>query len=328
MENCNALILMATYNGEKYISQQIDSILNQTFTNWKLIIRDDGSCDDTVKIIQSFAVRDERIVVLENKSSIHGAYQNFWWLANHANELPAFNYYLFSDQDDIWLSNKIEKMIANISSKKNKPCLAYADMQIIDGAGKLVYESLDKLNGLSEIGQYSQFFAHAFVAGCNAIINRKLFELVPPYPYTKNTSKIMAHDSYYTKFALACGEVVYLNFPGIQYRRHGNNVTKETYKLTPQKVLEKATGVFGELAKTNGRVYAQTLLTIEQMKKAGVIMPDIACIEAGIKAGGIKGVNVLKKYHVQRKQKSRTIGLYVVMLLGTYKKYVKEFMEM
>ena len=97
--------------------------------------------------------------------------------------------------------------------------------------------------------------------------------------------------------------------------------------MNAKKIYRKATGVFGELAKTHGRVYAQTLLTIEQMRKAGVITPDIERIEAGIKAGGIKGVSVLRKYHVRRKQKSRTIGLYVVMLLGTYKKYMKEFME-
>ena len=323
------LILMTTYNGEKFIGQQIESICNQSFRDWHLIIRDDGSKDRTISVIQFYMAKDSRIELIKNETKQHGAYLNLWTLIKYAKNLPAYDYYFFADQDDVWLSDKLEEMISAIEGKKDKPVLAYTDMQVVDGEGKLIYQSLNDIVGISEIGKYSEFFAHGYVSGCVAVINRKLFEATPVFPLDSGAIKIMSHDNYYTKFALVLGEVEYLDFPVIQYRRHGDNVTSgNQYKLDLKKIYKKATGVFGELAKTHGRVYAQTLLTFEQMRKVEAITPDIVCIEEGIKAGGLKGVSVLKKYHVHRKQMSRTIGLYVVMLLGTYKKYMKEFMEM
>ena len=116
------------------------------------------------------------------------------------------------------------------------PVLAYADMQVVDGEGKLIYQSLNDIVGISEIGAYSEFFAHGYVSGCDAVINRKLFEVVPCFPLESRAIEIMSHDNYYTKFALALGEVDYLDFPVIQYRRHGDNVTSgNQYKLNAKK---------------------------------------------------------------------------------------------
>lgn len=322
------LILMTSFNGEKFIGQQIESICKQSFKNWRLLIRDDGSKDGTISIIRSYIAEDSRIKLIENNTAQHGAYLNFWTLIKYARSLPAYDYYFFADQDDIWLPDKLEKMTAAIDDKRDIPVLAYADMEVIDGENKSVYKSLNEIVGLSEKGSYSEFFVHGYVSGCAAVINRKLFENVPVCPLDRKSINIMSHDNYFTKFAIVTGEVVWLAFTVIQYRRHGENVTfGNKYKLNVAKILEKAAGVVGELAKTHGRVYAQTLLTIEQMRKAGINSADVDSIEKGLKAGGISGVKVLRKYNVHRKQKSRTIGLYVVMLLGTYKKYMKEFME-
>lgn len=325
----NCLILMTSYNGEKYIEKQIESIRCQSSENWQLLIRDDGSKDRTIEIIHAFMQADDRIKLIQNDSMRYGPYLNFWSLIKYAKNLPQYDYYFFSDQDDIWLPDKLEKMTAAIDDKRDIPVLAYADMEVIDESDKLVYKSLDEIIGISEKGIYLEFFVHGYVSGCAAVINRKLFESVPVYPLDRKSVNIMSHDNYFTKFAIATGEVVWLDFPVIQYRRHSENVTLgNKYKLNAAKILEKAAGVFGELAKTHGRVYAQTLLTIEQMRKAGIKSLDVDSIEKGIKAGGLRGIKVLKKYDVHRKQKSRTIGLYAVMLFGTYKKYMKEFMEM
>lgn len=323
------LILMTSFNGEKYIEKQIESIRSQTLENWQLLIRDDGSKDRTTEIIHASMQADARISLIKKDSEQHGAYMNFWSLIKYAKSLPAYDYYFFADQDDIWLPDKLEKMTAAIDDKRDIPVLAYGDMVVIDGENRLVYKSLNEIVGLSEKGVYSEFFVHGYVSGCAAVINRKLFEIVPVYPLNRKSINIMSHDNYFTKFAIVAGEVVWLDFPVIQYRRHGQNVTSgNKYKLNVKAILEKAAGIFGELAKTHGRVYAQTLLTIEQIREAGIESSDVDSIENGIKAGGIKGASVLKKYHVHRKQRSRTIGTYIVMLLGTYKKYMKEFMEM
>lgn len=326
MNDC--LILMATYNGGQYIYDQIMSIRRQTYENWRLLIRDDGSKDNTLTIIEEQIKQDSRISLIKNLTNLHGSYSNFWALVTEAKKMPVYNYYFFADQDDIWLLDKLEKMISAIKSKDHIPVLAYTDMEVIDGKGKLIYESLNDIFGISEIGKYSEFFTHGFVSGCGAVINRKLFDLVPTFPLNSRAVNIMSHDNYYTKFALVVGEVIYLDFQGLKYRRHGRNVTSgNQYRLNLKKIYKKATGVFGELAKTHGRVYAQTLLTIDQMKKSGVENTDIECIEDAIIAGGVKGVRILKKYNVHRKQRSRTIGIYVIMMLGTYKKYMKKFMD-
>ena len=272
-----SLILMTSFNGEKYICEQIESICRQTLKDWKLLIRDDGSNDKTIDIIHSFMAKDDRIELIKNETKQHGAYLNFWTLIKHAKNLPTYDYYFFADQDDVWLPDKLEKMISAIDEKKDMPVLAYADMQVVNGKGNLIYQSLNDIVGISEIGTYSEFFAHGYVSGCDAVINRKLFEAVPVFPLESGAIEIMSHDNYYTKFALALGKVAYLDFPAIQYPRHGDNVTSgNQYKLNAKKIYRKAIGVFGELARTHGRVYAQTLLTIEQMRKAGVITPDIA----------------------------------------------------
>lgn len=319
---------MTSFNGEKYIEKQIESIQNQTLINWHLIIRDDGSKDRTREIIKSFAKKDNRISLLENDTNEHGAYLNFWSLIKYAKSLPPYDYYFFADQDDVWLPNKVEKMIVAIEKKKNIPVLAYADMEVIDGKGETIFKSLNDIVGLSDMGSYSEFFVHGYVSGCDAVINRKLFDTVPVFALKNKAIHIMSHDNYYTKFALMLGDVDYLDFPAIKYRRHGNNVTSgNQYKLNAKEICKKAVGVFGDLAKTHGRVYAQTLLTIAQMRRIGIESSDIDAIEKGIKDGGLKGIKILRKYKVHRKQKSRTFGLYVVTMLGTYKKYMNKFME-
>lgn len=319
---------MTSYNGEKYIRQQLDSICRQTYKDWTLLIRDDGSNDSTIGIIEEYMSNDNRIQLLKNDTTKHGAYLNFWTLIQYARIIQPYDYYFFSDQDDVWLPNKLEMMMAAIDDKKNIPVLAYADMQVIDERGELIYSSLNDVVGLSKIGSYSEFFVHGYVAGCAAVVNQRLFEDVPEFPLESKAVSIMSHDNYYTKFAVTMGDVLYIDSPAIQYRRHGENVTSgNSYRLSIRKILSKASGIFGALAETHGRVYAQTLLTIEQMKHTGICTPDIECIETGIRVGGIKGVRILNKYKVSRKQLSRTIGLYVVMLIGTYKKYMKKFME-
>ena len=100
-------ILMATYNGETYIREQIDSIINQTYKNWILLVRDDNSKDNTVSIIEEYEKKDSRIRLLRDKKGNLGFVRNFEELM--ANSLEDF--IMFSDQDDYWIENRIEKYI-------------------------------------------------------------------------------------------------------------------------------------------------------------------------------------------------------------------------
>lgn len=321
----NCLILMATYNGKKYVCQQIESIINQTFKNWKLIIRDDGSSDGTVEKIQFYVEKDSRIYLLQNTTDKHGAYSNFWTLIEYAHSLDQYDYYFFADQDDVWIVDKLSKMInyAETLSEKGKPLLIYSDMEIIDGEGNQVCPSLNAVMGSGEMKGLSLFFSHGFIWGCSVMINRALFAAVPTYPLNDPNINIMAHDSYYGKFALVLGSVEFINTPLIRYRRHDSNTTRVyKLKLSPFSVIKKAFFQYGDLVKTHARVYNQTLLTIKQMENVEIDTKNTDLIKKAICRGGIQGTYILKKFGVGRKQRSRTMGIYIVMLLESYKKYL------
>lgn len=101
MQTNKLLIMMATYNGDAFLREQLDSILRQTVTDWSLIIRDDHSSDQTVDIIQEYMAKDERIQLIQNESDFHGAYYNFFGLINAVRQQGAHSdYYVFADQDD------------------------------------------------------------------------------------------------------------------------------------------------------------------------------------------------------------------------------------
>lgn len=315
---------MTTYNGEKYIQQQIDSIIKQSFSNWNLIVRDDGSTDGTVEVLKKYCEKDSRIEIICNDTEKHGAYLNFFSLIEYAHCLKDYDYYFFADQDDIWLPYKLEEMIA-FSEKRNSdvPRLVYSDMQVIDGKSNVVYASINEIMGIGSIYGLSQFFTHGFLWGCDSMVNRALFKVVPVFPLNDAHIDIMSHDNYYGKFAKVLGEVLYFDKPMIQHRRHGGNETGSySMKLSPLKIFKRAVLQFDNLAAIHARVYNQTLLTIREMEKIDLVSNDIEVIQETIVQGGIKGCIRLKKFGVRRKQFARTLGIYMVMFTKKYKKYL------
>lgn len=97
-------ILMATYNGEKFLREQIDSIIKQTNNNWTLYIHDDGSTDSTLSIVQQYCREHENIIFLEDEVKGRGAAQSFFYMLESIDSL----YYMFCDQDDYWQPDKVE----------------------------------------------------------------------------------------------------------------------------------------------------------------------------------------------------------------------------
>ena len=144
MQTSKILIMMATYNGEKYLREQLDSIINQTITDWELIIRDDNSLDHTVDIVKEYIARDRRIQLIQNDSDFHGAYYNFFGLINAVRvQEKVYDFYMFADQDDIWDRDKLE-LLQNFYHEVHTqgPTMIYADMRIIDGKGVILIQLL------------------------------------------------------------------------------------------------------------------------------------------------------------------------------------------
>ena len=325
VQNKAVLILMTTYNGSKYIKEQIESIINQSYTKWKLIIRDDGSSDGTREILQEFESNEGRITVIDNSSDKHGAYLNFWTLINYAKALSRYDYYFFADQDDVWLPKKIERMIDFDMRQENRENarLIYADMQIIDGKGEIVYPSIDEVMGIGEISGLSLFYTHGYLWGCDTMINMRLFDLVPALSTNNPNIAIMSHDNYYGKFALLFGEIKYFREICIKHRRYGGNTTGSyQIKMTLASALTQVIINWNDLLRTHAKVYTQTLITLSQMEKMDFLSREMMEIRKSIDYGGTTGVLILAKYKVKRKQVVRTLGIYLIMFLKMYRKYI------
>ena len=211
-------ILMATYNGEKYLSEQMDSLLNQTFQNWHLYIHDDGSKDETVSILKKYAERVPGKITLIDAPPTGSAKNNFLFLLNTV-EAP---YIMFCDQDDVWVGDKIEKTYLEMKiMEDNAPALVFSDLQVVDQDRNLI---APRMSGYQKLNlkkkKPEDFLAENVVTGCTVMINRKMAALARK---AADPSRIIMHDWWMAIIAARFGVIACINEPLVQYRQHGIN---------------------------------------------------------------------------------------------------------
>lgn len=210
-------ILLATYNGARFLKEQLDSILNQTHTEFRLIISDDKSTDKTRAIIEEYAAKDNRIEYHFQKKNL-GVIKNFEFLLKKVES----DYFMFSDQDDIWKENKIELSLAKL--KEDDADLVYSDLEVVDRDLKTIYKSYWKLKGLeNKIKKYNNFealYLNNFITGCTMLSKKKFIDLILPLP-TK--SKYVLHDYWVSLIVSQHGVLTYVKEPLIKYRQHKDN---------------------------------------------------------------------------------------------------------
>ena len=221
-------ILLATYNGEKYLKEQIDSILNQTYKNIRIIISDDCSTDKTREILQEYEKKDERISVYYQKQNL-GCVKNFDFLLQKVeNKL-----YMLSDQDDIWLPEKIEKSVKTL--EKENADLVFCDLEIVDEELKTINSSFCKSMKLDKkikkcISSYKMQYLYNCITGCTILSKKEYIKDILPIP-TK--SKHIIHDHWIGLVVLLKnGKVAFLDESCIKYRQHRENqvgVKKKSY---------------------------------------------------------------------------------------------------
>lgn len=204
---------MSTYNGEKYIAQQIESIQKQTFTDWQLIIRDDGSTDKTCQIIQKIIQTDARMQLIQAENV--GVIQSFYELVKK----ETADFYFFSDQDDVWLPEKLEIVLAQAKKQQNnEPILYYTDLKIVDKHLTVLSKSMIKLQSDHANTNLNQELTENTVTGCTMMINHRLAEK------WQDSSNIIMHDWWLALLAAALGKLIYIDQPTILYRQHADNV--------------------------------------------------------------------------------------------------------
>ena len=209
-------ILLSTYNGEQFLAEQIQSIQQQTVQDWKLLIRDDGSTDRTREIIQEFVAQDSRIHwINENESKNLGVIKSFHNLA----QFEEADVYFFSDQDDVWLPQKLELSLAEARKyPAEMPLMVYMDLTVVNQDLEILSSSMIRSQSGHANTELVQELTENTVTGGVAMVNHALIQL------WNQTEDILMHDWYLALLATAFGKLVYIDQPGELYRQHEHNV--------------------------------------------------------------------------------------------------------
>lgn len=214
-------ILMATYNGERYVGEQIESIQAQTYQNWRLFISDDCSGDRTLNVIRSYAAEDKRISIVSEDVRLGGAKENFFALMSETDA----DYVMFCDQDDVWLPEKVEKSISAFSGCEDIygsdiPLLVFCDMKVVDGELKPIHDSYERMSHFKPTRTgFEQLLPQNVAAGCTMLINRPLLDLC----LSADGSGAELHDWWAMLVASAFGHIIYIDESLVLYRQHGSN---------------------------------------------------------------------------------------------------------
>lgn len=213
------VILMSAYNGEKYIREQINSILSQTYSNLELVVRDDGSTDSTIEILEEYSKHGK--LSWYTGDNLKPAF-SFLDLVKSA---PSADYYAFADQDDVWDINKIEVAIELISKLPEiKPALYCSATRLVD-------KNLNTIVPVAHCKNYKITFGESLIQsvspGCTFVFNRETRRYLNSF----KSDFVSMHDSLVYMLVCGLGNVVFDKEPHISYRQHGGNVIGTDYNV-------------------------------------------------------------------------------------------------
>lgn len=220
-EEVNAVgIIMAAYNSEAYIGEQLDSILSGTYQNIRIYVRDDGSTDRTVSIVKKYEEKyPSKVKLLVNQTN-GGLVKNFLTGVMEAEE----DYIMFSDHDDVWLPSKtaitLEAMKKAEAENKELPIAVFTDNTIVDSELKLLGRSFYERShfNFGQLGLSYMLMENKLI-GCTMMLNKALKDKITVLP-----EQARVHDWWIALIASAFGRIVFVNQQTMLYRQHGSNV--------------------------------------------------------------------------------------------------------
>lgn len=211
-------IALATYNGGRYVRQQLDSIQHQTHQDFIIHVCDDGSRDNTLEIIRSHELYQQGKIRLYPGKGGLGAMKNF----RRAIACCEDRYIALCDQDDYWVPEKLERLLNEAKMHEQEgatPVLAFSDLEIVDAVLGPLHPSFYRASiKSSAASQPEDFVVSNHIPGCAMLFNRALKQLIEPMP-----DDIRMHDWWIAMIAAHSGKIAYVDTPLIKYRQHGNN---------------------------------------------------------------------------------------------------------
>lgn len=297
----NVAILLATYNGEKFIAEQLDSLLNQTYQDFICFIHDDGSKDNTVQICQVYEQKYPARFKILNYGPTGGAKNNFLSLMKHSEA----DYIMFCDQDDVWLPNKIEEMLSAVKNV-NEDFLAFSDLKIVDEQLNVLSESfyenthvaIDKID-------YKNALIKGFIPGCTMMASRGLVQKSLQY---SNSNNIKMHDWWLVLIALLTDtKLVYVNKPLGLYRQHSGNTIGAKDQAVADRIKFNAKRIIGG--------------TIRAEKKKNIMTPRLQAQELyNLEIGNEIKRKFIKNYaEIGNKNKISRLIFYVKNFHNVYR---------
>jgi hypothetical protein len=215
-------VLLATYNGEKFLDEQLDSLFAQTWKNIRILVNDDGSSDDTQKILYRYAARYPGYLWIEHNLQQKGPCGNFDALMKRSTA----KYVAFCDQDDVWCETKLAHCMDVLKTIEMKygsslPVLVYTDLKLSSSDGSIHSQShWERSRVRPEKACFRNLLAQNLVTGCTMIANRSLIDLALPIP----VAEVIMHDYWLALIASAFGILEPIHKKTVTYRQHADNV--------------------------------------------------------------------------------------------------------
>lgn len=302
------LILLSTYNGEKYLKEQLDSLFLQTYQDFKLIVRDDGSKDRTKEILNFYNIE------LVDSSKNLGVKKSFETLLKYASENSVAEYFMFCDQDDVWNNDKIEKTLKRMQELEtfygNKiPLLVHADLEVVNKKLETLSDSMWESEHINpRANTLNKLLIQNTITGCTMMINRTL-----AMKSLDISSKAIMHDWWIGLVATTFGEIGFIEESTMKYRQHGENDTgakNYNYKNIISKIIELFFNRESKKIFMNKNIF-QAKEFLEEYKdqldeKSKIMLEDFSTIK---EKPYLQRVSIILKYRLFKYGLIRNIGL-------------------
>lgn len=216
------VVLLATHNGQRFLVEMLESLVNQSYQHWELIVYDDCSEDGTYEVIANFACTEARVRSVIRGTVPLGLPNVFGSLMEEAASSTREKYYAFADQDDVWCTDKIGKLLSKARELEAEGCgpiLIHSDLQVVDERMQVKYKSFWRQQWITRCSvEFPQTLRANAVTGCASLVNRTLLEKARPLP-----PEAVMHDWWLALVASVFGRIGCVPEATVLYRQHDSN---------------------------------------------------------------------------------------------------------